>query len=77
MQKRLAKEARAQEIQAKNIALGKKVKDLPTSKSMKGRGEASFYRVTCKVWFFFCLKLILISIGYVMQFYISLSGKSL
>ncbi|KAF5748777.1 DNA topoisomerase 6 subunit B isoform X1 [Tripterygium wilfordii] len=47
-EKRLAKEARAQEIQAKHIALGKKVKDLPTSKSMKGRGEASFYRVICK-----------------------------
>lgn len=63
MQKRLAKEARAQEIQAKNIALGKKVKDVPTSKSMKGRGEASFYRVTCKVCFSFCLK---ISVGYIM-----------
>lgn len=49
MQRRLAKEARAQEIQAKNAALGKKVKDTPASKGVKGRGEASFYRVTCKV----------------------------
>lgn len=49
MQKRLAKEARAQEIQAKNAALGKKVKETPASKGIKGRGEASFYRVTCKV----------------------------
>lgn len=49
MQKRLAKEARAQEIQAKNAALGKKVKETPAPKVFKGRGEASFYRVTCKV----------------------------
>lgn len=49
MQKRLAKEARAQEIQAKNAALGKKVKETPAPKGIKGRGEASFYRVTCKV----------------------------
>lgn len=49
MQKRLAKEARAQEIQAKNAALGKKAKETPASKGIKGRGEASFYRVTCKV----------------------------
>ncbi|KAG4961419.1 hypothetical protein AAZX31_13G324300 [Glycine max] len=47
-EKRLAKEARAQEMQAKNAALGKKVKDTPASKAIKGRGEASFYRVTCK-----------------------------
>ncbi|KAB2050291.1 hypothetical protein ES319_A13G235700v1 [Gossypium barbadense] len=43
-EKRLAKEARAQEIQAKNAALGKKVKEHAVSKSSKGRGEASFYR---------------------------------
>lgn len=49
MKKRLAKEARLQEIQAKNSALGKKVKELTSAKGMKGRGEASFYRVTCKV----------------------------
>lgn len=49
MQKRLAKEARAQEIQAKNASIGKKVKETPASKGVKGRGEASFYRVTCKV----------------------------
>ncbi|KAL9234756.1 hypothetical protein vseg_009587 [Gypsophila vaccaria] len=46
-EKRLAKEARDQEIQAKNAASGKKVKDI-MSRAMKGRGEASFYRVTCK-----------------------------
>lgn len=49
IQKRLAKEARAQEIQAKNAALGKKVKEPAAPKTFKGRGEASFYRVTCKV----------------------------
>ncbi|KAL5564291.1 hypothetical protein UlMin_027455 [Ulmus minor] len=47
-EKRLAKEARAQEIYAKNASLGKKVKEHQPSKGMKGRGEASFYRVTCK-----------------------------
>ncbi|XP_039027725.1 DNA topoisomerase 6 subunit B [Hibiscus syriacus] len=47
-EKRLAKEARAQEIQAKNASLGKKVKEHTVSKGAKGRGEASFYRVTCK-----------------------------
>ncbi|XP_030520594.1 DNA topoisomerase 6 subunit B isoform X1 [Rhodamnia argentea] len=47
-EKRLAKEARNQEIQAKNAALGKKVKEPTPAKAMKGRGEASFYRVTCK-----------------------------
>lgn len=50
MQRRVAKEARAQELQAKNAAHGKKVKEpAATNKGMKGRGEASFYRVTCKV----------------------------
>ncbi|XVF04637.1 hypothetical protein REPUB_Repub05bG0101700 [Reevesia pubescens] len=47
-EKRLAKEARAQEMQAKNASLGKKVKESGVSKSFKGRGEASFYRVTCR-----------------------------
>lgn len=47
-EKRLAKQARVQEIQAKNASLGKKVKEPPVSKGMKGRGEASFYKVTCK-----------------------------
>lgn len=47
-EKRLAKAARNQEIQAKNAALGKKVKEPTPTKGMKGRGEASFYRVTCK-----------------------------
>lgn len=46
-EKRLAKEARYQEMQAKNSSLGKKGKD-PPPKGIKGRGEASFYRVTCK-----------------------------
>lgn len=49
LQRRLAKEARAQELQAKNAALGKKVKESAATKSTKGRAEASFYRVTCKV----------------------------
>ncbi|KAH0654674.1 hypothetical protein KY289_032352 [Solanum tuberosum] len=47
-EKRHAKEARGLEIQAKNVALGKKVKDSATTKAGKGR-EASYYRVTCKV----------------------------
>ncbi|WMV18475.1 hypothetical protein MTR67_011860 [Solanum verrucosum] len=46
-EKRLAKEARVLEIQAKNVALGKKVKDPAATKAAKGR-EASYYRVTCK-----------------------------
>lgn len=48
-QKRLAKEARIQEMQAKNAALGKKVREPMPGKAMKGRGEASYYKVTCKV----------------------------
>ncbi|KAJ4969616.1 hypothetical protein NE237_002715 [Protea cynaroides] len=47
-EKRVAKEARDQEIQAKNAAVGKKVKEPSAPKGMKGRGEASFFRVTCK-----------------------------
>ncbi|KAI4322060.1 hypothetical protein L6164_021783 [Bauhinia variegata] len=47
-EKRLAKEARVQEIQAKNAALGKKLKETPVPKGIKARGEASFYKVTCK-----------------------------
>uniref|UniRef100_A0A0E0LZ76 DNA topoisomerase 6 subunit B n=1 Tax=Oryza punctata TaxID=4537 RepID=A0A0E0LZ76_ORYPU len=46
-EKRLAKEARFQETQAKNAALGKKVKEAPAAR-VKGRGEAAFFRVTCK-----------------------------
>lgn len=49
LQKRLAKEARIQEMQAKNAALGKKVKESTAVKAIKGRGEASYYKVTCKV----------------------------
>ncbi|KAH7684331.1 DNA topoisomerase VI subunit B protein [Dioscorea alata] len=47
-EKRLAKEARIQETQAKKAALGKKMKEPASVKGVKGRGEASFYRVTCK-----------------------------
>ncbi|GLU24169.1 hypothetical protein SLE2022_401250 [Rubroshorea leprosula] len=47
-ERRLAKEAKVQETQAKNAALGKKVKEPASAKGIKGRGEASFYRVTCK-----------------------------
>ncbi|WOL13665.1 DNA topoisomerase 6 subunit B isoform X1 [Canna indica] len=47
-EKRLAKEARTQEIQAKNLSLKKKLKETPVIKSGKGRGEASFFKVTCK-----------------------------
>ncbi|XP_047955116.1 DNA topoisomerase 6 subunit B isoform X1 [Salvia hispanica] len=46
-EKRLAKEARFQETQAKNAALGKKVKAPTAFKPIKSR-EASYYRVTCK-----------------------------
>ncbi|XP_015160338.1 DNA topoisomerase 6 subunit B-like isoform X1 [Solanum tuberosum] len=46
-EKRLAKEARVLEIQAKNVALGKKGKDPAATKAAKGM-EASYYRVTCK-----------------------------
>lgn len=48
IQKRLAKEARFLETQAKNAALGKKTKTQATMKPVKNR-EASYYRVTCKV----------------------------
>lgn len=47
-EKRLAKEAQAQELQAKNASLGKKMKEPAAPKTMKGRGGAAFYRVTCK-----------------------------
>ncbi|KAF9597877.1 hypothetical protein IFM89_021962 [Coptis chinensis] len=47
-EKRLAKETRNQEIQAKNASLGKKTKEPSALKGIKGRGEASFFRVTCK-----------------------------
>ncbi|KAL6516257.1 DNA topoisomerase 6 subunit B [Orobanche gracilis] len=46
-EKRLAKEARLQETQAKHAVLGKKFKAQTTLKAVKSR-EASFYRVTCK-----------------------------
>lgn len=49
LKKRLAKEARIQEMQVKNAALGKKVKESTAVKAIKGRGEASYYKVTCKV----------------------------
>ncbi|XP_042396148.1 DNA topoisomerase 6 subunit B-like isoform X1 [Zingiber officinale] len=47
-EKRLAKEARMQEVQAKNLTIKKKLKELPVTKSGKGRGESSFFKVTCK-----------------------------
>lgn len=47
-EKRLAKETRAQEIQAKNASAGKKTKEMNSAKGAKGRGEASFFKVTCK-----------------------------
>uniref|UniRef100_A0A0D3CHX2 DNA topoisomerase 6 subunit B n=1 Tax=Brassica oleracea var. oleracea TaxID=109376 RepID=A0A0D3CHX2_BRAOL len=47
-EKRLVKEARASEIQAKNLASGKKNKEPGVSKVLKARGEASYYKVTCK-----------------------------
>ncbi|KAI3449912.1 hypothetical protein Pfo_006577 [Paulownia fortunei] len=46
-EKRLAKEARLQETQAKNAALGKKAKAPTAVKPIKSR-EASYYKVTCK-----------------------------
>lgn len=48
MQKRLAKEARDQEKQAKAIAAGKKVKE-SLARSGSRRGDTSFFKVTCKV----------------------------
>lgn len=47
-EKRLAKEAREQERLAKSAALGKKTKEMSSTKSLKARGETSFFRVTCK-----------------------------
>eukprot|EP00249_Psilotum_nudum_P016619 c25911_g1_i1 orf=138-2168(+) len=47
-EKRLAKEAKEQERQAKNMASGKKSKELAANKGAKGRGESSFFKVTCK-----------------------------
>ncbi|XP_020574924.1 DNA topoisomerase 6 subunit B [Phalaenopsis equestris] len=48
-EKRLAKEARLQEIQAKNASLGKKMKEPSTNtRGPKGRGETSFFKVICK-----------------------------
>ncbi|CAH9082948.1 unnamed protein product [Cuscuta epithymum] len=46
-EKRLAKEARIQEVQAKSAASGKKIKEATAAKANKSR-EASYYRVTCK-----------------------------
>lgn len=43
------KEARASEIQAKNLASGKKNKEPGVSKVLKARGEANYYKVTCRV----------------------------
>ncbi|KAH0855144.1 LOW QUALITY PROTEIN: hypothetical protein HID58_020453, partial [Brassica napus] len=51
-EKRLVKEARASEIQAKNLASGKKNKEPGVSKA---RGEASYYKVTCKFYRYCCV----------------------
>lgn len=48
MQKRLAKEARDQEKQAKALASGKKIKE-SNAKTGRGRGDTSLFKVTCKV----------------------------
>ena len=37
------------EIEAKKTLLGKKSKDIPQGKVAKGRGDASYFRVSCKV----------------------------
>lgn len=47
-EKRLVKEAQIQEKQAKSVALGKKVKETSVGKGGKGRGDSTFFRVTCK-----------------------------
>ncbi|KAF3325917.1 DNA topoisomerase 6 subunit B [Carex littledalei] len=47
-EKRLAKEAKIQESQAKNLALGKKVKESVTGNKTKSRGETAYFKVTCK-----------------------------
>ncbi|CAM8961708.1 unnamed protein product [Rhodiola kirilowii] len=47
-EKRLAKEARYQEMQVKKAALGKTLREPAAAKGMKGRGEASIYKVSCK-----------------------------
>ncbi|CAM8964552.1 unnamed protein product [Rhodiola kirilowii] len=47
-EKRLAKEARHQEMQVKKAALSKTLKEPAAAKGMKGRGEASIYKVSCK-----------------------------
>lgn len=49
MKKRLAKEVREQEKQAKALAAGKKLKESTVAKTGKGRGDTSFFKVTCKV----------------------------
>ncbi|KAG0600569.1 hypothetical protein M758_11G044100 [Ceratodon purpureus] len=46
-EKRLAKEARDQEKLAKALAAGKKIKE-SNAKTGRGRGDTSFFKVTCK-----------------------------
>lgn len=48
-QKRLAKEAKLQETQAKSVAPGKKVKESAMASKTKSRGETAYFKVTCKV----------------------------
>ncbi|GBG80562.1 hypothetical protein CBR_g31022 [Chara braunii] len=47
-ERRLAREIKEQERQAKLLAAGKKIKEAATPRGGKGRGDVSFYRVTCK-----------------------------
>ncbi|KAJ3698325.1 hypothetical protein LUZ61_002030 [Rhynchospora tenuis] len=47
-EKRLAKEAKVQETQVKNVALGKKVRESATVNKTKGRGETAYFKVICK-----------------------------
>ncbi|KAJ4755073.1 DNA topoisomerase 6 subunit B [Rhynchospora pubera] len=47
-EKRLAKEAKVQEIQVKNVAFGKKVKESATVNKTKGRSETAYFKVICK-----------------------------
>lgn len=38
-------------MNTKNAASGKKTKEPQQLKTIKGRGDTSFFRVTCKVFF--------------------------
>ncbi|XP_031261680.1 DNA topoisomerase 6 subunit B [Pistacia vera] len=47
-EKRLRKDFLKREREAMNASLGKKVQEPASTKAMKGRGETSIFRVTCK-----------------------------